>query len=109
MIRRSSTGWAPGQVLPLSTDTRDYQDDDERFRTVREVRHSYVEWVTSRLLLVTTHGANAPRNFQLARLYLVVLQDDQKPPRRINLSAAIELLAGQKQKDFCSASSTPIP
>jgi len=109
IIRRSGAGWAQGHDLPLSTDVRDYQEDDERFRTVREVRHSYVEWVTSHLLLVTTHGANAPKDFRLARLYLVALQGDKQEPRRINLSGAIELLAGQKQKDFCSASAIPIP
>ncbi len=104
VICRSSTGWAPPVDLPVSSDPRDYANDDSRFASVREVRHSYVEWITPRLLLVSTHGADGPKDFRFARLYLFVLgADDRTPPRRIDLSAAIEAVAGKRNKDFCSA------
>ena len=62
-----------------------------------------MEWITPRLLLVSSHGADSPRDFRFARLYLFALDGDNLPPRRIDLSAAIEKLAGQRNKDFCSA------
>ncbi len=109
VIRRSSTGWAPPADLPVSGNPLDYVADDSRFASVREVRHSYVEWITPRLLLVSTHGADGPRDFRFSRLYLFVLgADDRTPPRRINLSAAIETVAGKHNKDFCSADAVPL-
>ena len=103
VLRRSAAGWTPPADLPVSSDPRDYSTDDSRFASVREVRHSYVEWITPRLLLVSSHGADSPRDFRFARLYLFALDGDNLPPRRIDLSAAIEKLAGQHNKDFCSA------
>ncbi len=81
VVRRSATGWASPVDLPVSTNPSDYAMDDSRFTTVREVRHSYVEWITPRLLLVSSHGADSPKEFRFARLYLFALgTDDLTPP-----------------------------
>ncbi len=110
VIRRSASGWQPPRDLPVSSDPQDYVTDDSRFGSVREVRHSYVEWIAPRLLLVSTHGAEGPKDFRFARLYLFVLgANDSAPPRRIDLSAAIESLAGKRSKDFCTADALPRP
>jgi hypothetical protein len=108
LIRRSPTGWHPPREIPLSQNPRDYLTDDPRFSSVTEVRHSYVEWVTPTLLIVSTHGANSAKDFQFARLYLFANPDDATPPKRIDLSSAIESLVGRKSKDFCTASAAPL-
>jgi len=102
IIRRSGTNWQAPRDLPSSASPLDYAIDDERFKSVREVRHSYVEWITPGLLLVTTHGADGAKEFRFARLYLMKLNGDDRAPERIDLSAAIEKLAGKRSKDFCS-------
>jgi hypothetical protein len=48
-------------------------------------------------------GAEGPKDFRFARLYLLALKGVDISPERINLSAAIESLASRRQKDFCSA------
>lgn len=110
VVRRSASGWQPPRDLPVSGDPKDYVNDDSRFGSVREVRHSYVEWITPRLLLVSTHGADGPKDFRFARLYLFALgEDDRTPPRRIDFSTAIESLAGKRGRDFCTADALPLP
>jgi hypothetical protein len=104
IIRKAGSAWQAPRDLPLSTTAADYASDDSRFTGVREVRHSYLEWVTSTLLVCTSHGAEGPRDFRFARLYLLNLKGDDQPPERIDLSAAIESLAGRKGRDFCTAS-----
>ncbi len=108
IIRRSPSGWQAPHDLPVSGNVADYQADDDRFKTVREIRHSYVEWITPQLLLATTHGANGAKDFKFARLYLLILQGDNQPPKRVDLSNAIEALADRRHRDFCSASALPI-
>lgn len=107
LIRRTASGWQSPKEILLSTDAASYKDD-ERFASVSEVRHSYVEWVTPEVLVVTSHGATGPREFKFARLYLLILQGDDRPPLRLDLSAAIEELAGKRGRDFCSADALPI-
>lgn len=103
IIRKTGSTWQAPRDLPLSSLASDYVNDDLRFGEVREVRHSYLEWVTPELLLCTSHGADGPKSFRFARLYLLRLKGDDQPPERIDLSAAIERLAGRKGRDFCTA------
>jgi hypothetical protein len=106
IIRRDGPGWGEPQDLPVSSSPGDYED--ARFKSVREVRHSYVEWVTPKVLLVTTHGAEGARAFKFSRIYCFILKQGNQSPTRLNLSEAIETLAGKSGKDFCSAAAQTI-
>ena len=108
ILRRVAGAWQAPQTLPISGAARDYQADEARFGSVPEARHSYVEWITPQLLLVTTHGADGPRDFRFARLYLQGLAGDAVAPARWDLSAVIEKLAGKHGRDFCTAAQ-PMP
>ncbi len=104
LIRRTADGWGRPGELALPADPAAYAAFDTRFASVTEVRHSYIDWVAPELLLVTTHGANGPRDFRFARLFLVRLGAGAEAPALTDLSTPLEALAGKTGRDFCSAS-----
>lgn len=104
LIRRINDNWSAPQELPLSTSASDYVAMDSRFAQVKEVRHSYIEWVAPDAFLLTSHGANGPKSFTFARIFLVKLKGPGQRPELIDVSSAVEALAGKTGKDFCSAS-----
>ncbi len=104
LIRKDNGRWLPPGDLPLSTNPSDYSAMDKRFADVKEVRHCYIEWVSPDAFLLTSHGADGPRSFRFARLFLIQLKGFDKPPAVVDVSSALESLAGKKGKDFCSAS-----
>ncbi|MFH0878256.1 MAG: hypothetical protein V2A34_00945 [Lentisphaerota bacterium] len=85
----------------MSTAPSDYVRYDARFQNVRDVRHSYVEWITPDLLLVTSHGADG-KEFKFSKMFLLRLKGLREPPEIIDLSGAVETLARKTGKDFCS-------
>jgi hypothetical protein len=103
IVPKTATGWGAPQQLPLSTAPADWNAYDARFGQVRQVRHCYVAWVTPELLLLTTHGAEGDHDFRFARVVLLRLHGCERPPRILDVSTAIERLAGKSGRDFCSA------
>jgi hypothetical protein len=103
LIRREAGAWGEPRDLSMSGAGTNYATLDERFLSVRELRHSYVEWVGPDLLLSTVHGADGAREFRFARLLLLRLREGESP-EIIDLSRAIEALAGRTGRDFCTAS-----
>ncbi len=103
IIRKAGDPWKAPEDVALSDRPADYAGFDPRFGRVREVRHSYVEWLAPDLLLLTTHGADGARDFNIARLFLVQLGAEGQRPQLVDLSTPIEKLAGRSGRDFCSA------
>ncbi|MDD2707686.1 MAG: hypothetical protein PHV34_06710 [Verrucomicrobiae bacterium] len=106
---RKDNQWQPPVCLPFSTRAPDFAGNDPRFAGVKEARHSYVEWISPEWLLVTTHGADGERPFKFARIFVLKLKGFDQPPGLVDLSAAIETLAGKTGRDFCSASARFLP
>ena len=103
IIRRAGDTWGAPEDVALPDRPADYAGFDPRFGGVREVRHSYVEWLAPDLLLLTTHGADGARDFRIARLFLVRLDGAGRAPSLVDVSSAVEKLAGRAGRDFCSA------
>jgi len=103
IIRKAGDTWSEPEEVALPDRPADYAAFDPRFGGVREVRHSYAEWLAPDLLLLTTHGADGARDFRIARLFLVRLGAPGRTPALVDLSSAVEKMAGRAGRDFCSA------
>ncbi|HCE46932.1 MAG TPA: hypothetical protein DET40_25580 [Lentisphaeria bacterium] len=104
IISREGEGWGRPSEVNLSTEPADYVKYDDRFKGVARVAHSYVEWASDNMILLTSHGSDDSGKFSFSRIFLIELQPDRKAVSRIHdLSGAIEESSGRRQRDFCTS------
>ncbi len=112
-LQSNGGGFKDAQPLPISTTASNFQSCDGRFVQVPNVAHTYHEWLSPSLVLVSSQGSDGKRQFSFSRVLLFHFAEGlSKTPELIDVSSAIEKLLNKTGLDFCTAdgafvSSTP--
>ena len=104
IVSKTGETFSEPAELPLSLNAADFVKYDARFSTVAKACHTYTDWIGKDLLMVSTQGGDEQNKFHFSRIFLLKFQNFQTAPEIIDISSAIEELAGKKSKDFCTAS-----
>jgi len=103
ILSKNGNNWSEPFDLPLSLNASDFVKYDARFSGVTKACHTYTDWISSDLLLVSTQGGDEQNKFHFSRIFLLKFHNFQQAPEIIDVSSAIEELAGKRSKDFCTA------